>query len=275
MLSERGSAWSQALLKRHSRRAYDGVAASPETLDALARVCRGFLPFADARVVLVRTPTVDIFTGAVGSYGKVVGSPHILALIADETSPASALHLGYTGEAAVLEATAQGLDTCWVAGFFDRSVAAQLLDLAPGERIAAVSPVGHAVVKRSSTEHTMSALARSKQRKPLRAIAKGADLDWPQWALGAVEAARVAPSAMNRQPWRFRLENGSLVLSMDSNRQIPVVRRELDCGIAMLHAELAARAHGAVGRWVESREGLDLARFTPEADASAPAQTRA
>lgn len=263
MLSERSIAWSQALLNRHSRRRYDEESASDEALAALDRVCQGFRPYPDARAVLVRTPSVDIFTGAVGSYGKVVGAPHVLAFIANESSPASALHLGYTGEAVVLEATAQGLDTCWVAGFFDRGAASQLVELAPEERIAAVSPVGHTAVKRSSTERTMSALARSKQRKPLRTIAKDASLEWPQWALGAIEAARVAPSAMNRQPWRFRLEDGSLVLSMDSNRQIPVVRKELDCGIAMLHAEVAAHAHGVQGRWVEAREGRDLARFTP------------
>ncbi|HHY93759.1 MAG TPA: nitroreductase, partial [Firmicutes bacterium] len=35
--------------------------------------------------------------------------------------------MGYTGEAVVLEATALGLATCWVGGFFRPEVAARLL----------------------------------------------------------------------------------------------------------------------------------------------------
>ena len=265
MLAERADAWSEALLSRHSRRSYDGTSAAPEQLTSVQAVCERFRPHTDARVALVEQPGCDVFTGAIGSYGKVTGAPHLLAVIAGDGAR-SALHAGYTGEAAVLEATAAGLDTCWVAGFFDRDVARSVVELEAGERIVAVSPLGRAPARKSGTERTFVALAGSRQRKPLRTIAKDVSPRWPEWALGAVEAARVAPSAMNRQPWRFRFEDGALILAMDSAGQLPVVRKELDCGIAMLHAEVAARAYGMDGAWEELEDGLDLARWIAKED---------
>ncbi len=236
---------------------------APDALDAFDELCEAFRPYPDARVVLVRDPGRDVFTGMVGSYGKVRGAPHVLAIIAHD-DPRAYLHAGYTGEAAILEATSLGLDTCWVAGFFDGDTARSLVRTEPGELVVAVSPLGHAAATASGAERTFVSLAGSRRRKPLRTIARDIGPQWPEWALGAVEAARVAPSAMNRQPWRFRLEGGSLVISMDRASRHPVVRKEIDCGIAMLHAEVAARAHGCEGHWEELGRSPDLARWVPE-----------
>jgi len=252
--------WTAAAAHRVSRRAYAPVSAPADALDSLADLCREFRPFGDARVELVREPASDVFTGIIGSYGKIAGAPHVLLFIG-RTASDSDLHVGYTGEAAVLEATALGLGTCWVGGFFSARTARQMVDLAPGERILAVSPVGIALEDVSGQERLMRSFAHAKSRKPLSLIAPGAEA-WPDWARQAAESARGAPSAINRQPWRFAFDDGSLVLSVAPGFETPRVTKRLDCGIAMLHAELGARRGGCRRGWVESEgAGGELARL--------------
>ena len=265
MLAERDADWLAAVATRRSRRAFDGIAVPGEAFEAMHSACERFRPYPDARVVSVREPAVDIFRGAIGNYGKVKGAPHVLVFIGDEHDPFADQHLGYTGEGIVLEAAALGLDTCWVAGFFDPKAAAELVTLAPGERIYAVSPLGHSPETMGLAERGMRGMAGAHKRKALVTIAPdaGEAARWPQWALAAVETARLAPSAVNRQPWRFRLEGGALVIAKDGASEMPKVTKRLDCGIAMLHAEIGALASGVAGEWTDLADGLDVARFVP------------
>ena len=261
-LAEHGPGWLAAVARRRSRRAYDGRAADTAKLDALEAVCEGFRPYPDARSVLVRAPGVDVFTGVIGSYGKVTNAPHVLLFIGVEDSEFCDQHVGYVGEAAILEATELGLDTCWVGGFFSPARTKKLARLGPGERVLAISPVGHAVGGLGMAERGMRRMAGSHRRRSVTELAPDADRGgWPDWAVAAVETVRLAPSAVNRQPWRFRFDSGALVISRDNHMEFPRVTKRLDCGIAMLHAELGARASGVDGAWRDLSTGLDVARF--------------
>jgi nitroreductase len=65
-----------------------------------------------------------------------------------------------------------------------------------------------------------------------------------------LEATRRAPSWANKQPWRFLLSERE-ILVYKQMRQIKDGKdyHFLDCGIAMVHLHLAARAVGIGGRW--------------------------
>jgi nitroreductase len=263
MLLRRGNPWFAATRSRHSRRDFDGKTVASELLEALDLTCTGFRPYPDSRVELVRSPAVDVFRGAIGSYGKVTGAPHLLVMIVSTEPPAAQQHVGYTGEACVLEATALGLDTCWVGGFFSRDKVAKVVELREDETVVAVSPVGHALGDTSRNERIMERMAGSHRRRPIEQIAQGAGEDWPAWARAAVECARIAPSALNRQPWRFSMDDAVLVISRTPG-EMPAVAKALDCGIAMLHAELGTRDAGVSGRWRDCDGGPDVARFEPD-----------
>jgi hypothetical protein len=186
-----------------------------------------------------------------------------LLFIGDERADFADQHVGYTAEGVVLEAAARGLATCWIGGFFSPKRVAQLVDLGPGERAYAVSPLGYAMPDYSSAERALSSLSGSRHRKRVTEIAPGIEHGrWPAWAAAAVETARVAPSALNRQPWRLRFEDGGLVLAKDSAFETPRTTKRLDIGIAMLHVELAAQVHGVTGAWTDLT-GSDVARFQP------------
>jgi nitroreductase len=259
-MRERAPEWLAAVARRTSRRAFNGEPISSALLETMDSCCREFRPYPDARVSMVPAPEVDVFTGIIGSYGKVTGSPHVLVFIADERAPYADQHIGFTGEAIILEAARLGLDTCWIGGFFSADKVRRIVRLTEGERVYSVSPLGFARAGNTATEKAMQGMAGSRKRKSIEELAPGIGTAWPDWAVAAVETARLAPSAMNRQPWRFRFNDGALFVAKDGALETPKVTKRLDCGIAMLHAELAAIAEGVHGAWVDM-DGTDVARF--------------
>ena len=66
---------------------------------------------------------------------------------------------------------------------------------------------------------------------------------------------------MNRQPWRFYVEPNGITISVDNSLLEWGISKRLDCGIAMLHIEVAALDSGVKGRW-ELLEAPQVARFT-------------
>lgn len=250
--------WLAAVPVRRSRRAYERRPVESAGLDSLRRHAGEFRPYPDSRVVLVDDAPAELFIGILGGYGRVTGAPSALIFVGP-SSPGADHHVGYTGEAAVLEATALGLQTCWVGGFFRGPVANELAGTERSERVFAVSPVGHATSTRPVGERLMPGTGPDKPRLPLQVIAPGSER-WPAWAVAGAEAVRLAPSAMHRQPWRLELDERGMTISADG-ASTPRVTKRLDIGIAMLHFELGARAAGSVGAWEELGSGRGVARW--------------
>jgi nitroreductase len=256
------SRWHEAISRRRSIRRYAPKLVEADHLEAMRRVCAEFRPFQSARAVLVTDAPEDIFRGIPGGYGKVSGAPALVALVGNMQSPDVQEALGYTGEGVILEATALGLATCWVGGFFSPKRAAAIAKVTPNERVLAVTPIGYAKEGSSLQERAMSRFGHNWKRRPLSDLVTGLDAkNWPAWMMAALEAARLAPSAMNRQPWRFQVDKVSITVSADSAvNPTMVVSKRLDCGIAMLHIEIGALSSGAKGSW-ELLKSPQVARF--------------
>jgi hypothetical protein len=146
-----------------------------------------------------------------------------------------------------LEATALGLGTCWVSGFFRPDAVKEHIALADHERVYAVTPIGYTEKGFSMKEKFYSGATRSPKKKPLEEIVEGTAP--VPWQAKAIEAARIAPSASNRQPWRFVVGEKSITVRVDSPKDSDRYPKRLDCGIAMLHIELGAMAAGKKGQW--------------------------
>ncbi len=256
------SKWYPAINARVSRRNYEK--GKPITADAgqrLQEVCSGFRPYSDVRVEFVAEPPDDVFANAVGFYGNIKGAPAFLAFIGDISDPNVQEKTGYTGEAIILEATALGLGTCWVALTYNARRVKSLIKLQRSEEIICVSPVGYTSDKWSFQEIVISGFGSNHQRRPLQSMVSGLPAGkWPDWAQAAVEAARLAPSAMNRQPWDFRVEEDGITVSVKGRGPEFNVAMRLDCGIAMLHIELGALSRGVAGSW-ELLTHPQVARF--------------
>ena len=237
----------------------------------------GVQPSPAARIVLIEHDAGSLFTGVLGkflgSYGRVEGATLAAAFIGRAGHEGE---VGYVGEAFILEATSLGLSTCWIAGTFDKERAAGVAELAEGERVVALTPLGFAG-ERPRGERFLRRALKAWDRLPIEKIAPGIDggaaggddptareaagaEPWPAWARSAVEAARRAPSGANRQPCRFRLDGDGLVLSRASKIYWTA---PIDFGIARLHVELGAAHEGVRGTW-ETLADPDVARFVPE-----------
>lgn len=194
-----------------------------------------------------------------GTYGVIKGA-RLFILAAARPDTAGLADLGYCLEKIILEATAMGLATCWLGGTFRRRGFAARMELAPGEILPAITPVGYPAGAVSAVERIMRFGAGSRRRKqwaelffhaggrtPLREAEAGPFRE-------ALEAVRLAPSASNRQPWRLvRESEGFYHLYLQEsrlyNRVLPFRIQDIDMGIAMCNFALVAEEKGLAGSW--------------------------
>jgi nitroreductase len=205
------------------------------------------------RVALVsgRERVACILARYAGVYGLVRGAPYLLAGVLSQDVDLARLDLGYVLEQVVLRAAQEGLSTCWMTGSYHPDRAAEVMRMRPGEAVGAVIALGHPRQDRRARLHdgAIRRLVAAHRRRPLEEIVFAAR--WGErWTPGGadpalvtlLECARWAPSARNRQPWRFVVRPGELALAL-------VESAPIDAGIAMAHVALAAYP-GRPRRWV-------------------------
>ncbi|TFG30843.1 nitroreductase [Candidatus Thorarchaeota archaeon] len=249
--------WYNSISLRHSQRKYSGEVPDESVTSGIEKVCTEFAPFPGVRSVLVREPANDVFKGAVGQYFfKVTKAPYYIAFIGDITKANIQASVGYTGEGIILEATALGLNTCWVGGFYKREAVLKQIDLKDNEQLLAITPIGYSLDGKDRVGNS----PKKHRRKELNGLILSKEDNIGSWIDSTLEAARLAPSAANRQPWRFSISEDSITVSSSSNREGFGVSRRLDCGIAMLHLELGALVSGFKGSW-EFLDYPEIARF--------------
>lgn len=263
----------EAIRARTSIRSYGGIPLSPEERDALLRILEDCAsgPFGGRpRFSLVEANLAGLPGGRIGTYGVIRNAPAYIAG-AVEPGPLAFVDYGYCMEGIVLAATAEGLGTCWLGGFFDRGAAARILGLEPDEVVPAATPVGRpAEGHRTLMDRVIRGAAGSSRRKPFQSMFFDRTFGSPlspgeagPWA-EVLECVRIGPSASNKQPWRIVRAAASadtvfhIYLDEDRaySRAIPgILLQDLDMGIAMRHFEAAARALGLPGGW--NRPGSD------------------
>jgi nitroreductase len=256
------SRWYPMITTRRSRRHFDpSQTLTNDLISSLQKTCSEFRPFPGARVALIPKAPDKVFKFIAGSYGIIRNAGAALIFIGDENNQHVHEEVGYTGEGLVLEASALGLSACWMAGFFRKGIISQFIEIKANEKILAVSPVGFAQESNSFMDNLMASFGRHSLRKPLADLTSGLpENEWPAWIKPALEAARLAPSAVNRQPWRFTIEPKSIVVSTDDRKIDYRVSKRMDCGIAMLHMEIAALNQGVKGQW-QLLSNPQVARF--------------
>ncbi len=255
-----------AVRQRHSTRRFAEETAAEATLDDLmdyaATVDHIHSPDTRVTVVNGRERVAEILARYAGIYGLVEGAPHMLIGLLPEETEVARLDLGYVLEQVVLEATRLGLATCWITGTYNPDEAARIVELEPGEIVAAGIAMGTPRENRIARLHDKAVrrLAGGHQRKPLEKIVF--DGQWGRsWSpegkdpdlVEILTWAQLAPSAANRQPWRFVVGEDEIALALV--RSAPI-----DGGITMSHVMLAAQALERLGRWNVRWDDSELAR---------------
>ncbi len=255
-----------AIRQRMSVRSYGDRPVETALLERLLNLSKttAHLTNTPPRIALVNgvMQTRRVLTYMIGSYGLVQNPPHLLVGILPAESGVARLNLGYVLEQVVLEATRLGLSTCWITGSYDAQQAGNTVGVAGGEVAAAVCALGYPTQDRWGRFHnrTVRQLARGHRRKALPDIVFAGRWGKP-WALdgtapmlaAALDHARLAPSASNRQPWRFIVRPDKVVLALTHPAPI-------DGGIVMAHLALASAALGFDGVWQVRWRDVALAR---------------
>lgn len=169
---------------------------------------------------------------AMKSYGIFTNIRSVIVLKGPRSTPDLRERLGYYGELLVLEATAMGLGSCWIAGTFDRN--SELFRLDEEEELVSLISVGNIQGAMSFKERLVYRTV-GHRRKPLESF-YSADSPVPPWFLSGIRAVAKAPSAVNSQRVRFRYSQEKVTASIPGNRETDPI----DLGIAKLHFALAA-----------------------------------
>lgn len=250
--------------KRVSRRDFLYRAAHDTALDELDvlanRICA---EEPSIRIVVGRYGAETLFRGRIG-YGLIRGAVSSLSFIAAGKDKSNLLKIGYYGEWMILAATRLGLSTCWVAGTYNRDAAIATLKLALGEELICISPIGESAKNKTFKELAVSAVCGSKRRKKLEEILVDVNEDTLKpWQRAAIDCARIAPSAVNKQPWRFTIKEDKVCIRAADDASIKNDTVLVDCGIAMFHFSIGARHAEVHGSWLSAKEPY-LAEFVQD-----------
>lgn len=209
----------EAIRQRHSVRRYTDqpiAADAVEALNMLIGTCNGR---GGLHIQLVLDEP-KAFGSRLVHYGKFAGVVNYVALIGP-AGPTLDERCGYYGECIVLRAQQLGLNTCWVGQTYSKVPGA--FAVGRGEKLVAVVAIGYG--------RTQGAVRSSK---PIEKVAKlhGGE---PAWFLRGVEAALLAPTAMNQQRFVFEYLDGRVAARAKWG-----FYTDVDLGIAKYHFEIGA-----------------------------------
>ena len=209
----------EAIRQRHSVRQYTDKPLGEDVTRPLEEEIAACNRESGLHIQLV-TNEPKAFQGFLAHYGSFRGVTSYLALVGKK-GPDLEETCGYYGERLVLKAQQLGLNTCWVALTYRKVKTA--FTVAPGEKLCLVIAIGYG--KTAGQPH---------QGKPPEAVMQCPE-PVPNWFLHGVQAALLAPTAMNQQKFRFQLE-GSVVRATPGRG----FYTKIDLGIAKYHFELGA-----------------------------------
>ena len=230
---------SDVVLTRTSQRSYLPDPISRRQQEELQKAIDSCNQRSGLRVQLV-CGHPEPFAGLRKSYGLLKGVHSYLVLAGPAADPDLAEKCGYYGEELVLTAVAMGLGTCWLGGTYDRESC--LRRLKEGEELICVAAVGHTPEERGGREKliALAAKRKSKSQSELARNMSGA----PSWFMSGIASVQRAPSARNRQGYRFLWQkDGTVQAQVTEHNEFSMV----DLGIAKYHFELGA--HGGQWTW--------------------------
>ena len=162
---------------------------------------------------------------------------------------------GYAFEKIVLFAEALGVGTTWIAGTMNRDAFERAMKIIGDEVMPCVSPLGYPSKKMSLRETMMRKGIRADSRIEFRELFFDKSFENPLTAENAgklkdaLEAVRLAPSAVNKQPWRVIVCDDMVhFYEMHSKGYVSASGwdiQKIDMGIALCHFDLIAKESGA------------------------------
>ena len=217
----------EAISARHSVRAYKEQPLTDADAQALQDKIEQLNREGQLHIQLIRNEP-KAFLGPFARYGKFRNVTDYLVMAGVKADDLDE-RIGYYGEQLVLLAQTLGMNTCWVGLSYTKIPDTYVLD--EGEVIKAYIAIGY-----GETQGVSHKIKRVDQ------VSNVSD-ETPDWFRRGVEAALLAPTAVNQQKFSFELlpaKDGQLPRVRAKKGFSLIGYTQMDLGIAKYHFEIAA-----------------------------------
>ena len=216
----------EAIDARHSVRAYKDQPLTEEVAKRLEEEIAVVNQKGNLHVQLIQNEP-KAFQGTLAKYGKFRNANNYLVMAGKRAEDLDE-RVGYYGEHLVLLAQMLGLNTCWVGLSYSKVPGTYVLE--EGEKIACYISLGYGETQ--GVGHKI---------KTVEQVSNASDAT-PSWFRKGVEAALLAPTAVNQQKFSFEY------VGMSNNRHQVRAKKgfsmigytQMDLGIAKYHFEIGA-----------------------------------
>lgn len=216
----------EAIEARHSVRAYKDQPLSEEIVKVLEDEIVKLNHEGQLHIQLICNEP-KAFQGTMAKYGKFRHANNYLVMAGKRAEDLDE-RVGYYGEHLVLLAQTLGLNICWVGLSYSKVPGTYVLD--EDEKIACYIAIGYGETQGSG--HKI---------KTVEQVSNASDIT-PSWFKRGVEAALLAPTAVNQQKFSFEY------VGMSNNRHQVCAKKgfsmigytQMDLGIAKYHFEIGA-----------------------------------
>ncbi|MBR1415580.1 MAG: nitroreductase [Prevotella sp.] len=216
----------EAIEARHSVRAYKEQPLTAEVVKTLEEKIAELNGESHLHIQLILNEP-KAFQGTLAKYGKFRGVNNYIVMAGQKADDLDE-RVGYYGEQLVLLAQTLGLNTCWVGLSYSKVPGTYVLK--DGEKISCYIAIGY-----GETQGVGHKVKTAEQ------VSNTSDTT-PLWFRKGVEAALLAPTAVNQQKFSFEY-----VGKRDGHHQVRAKKgfsligyTQLDLGIAKYHFEVGA-----------------------------------
>jgi nitroreductase len=221
--------YQKVMQERHSVRAYQDKAIAADLVEQLNQEITACNQESGLHIQLFLQEPLA-FGGLLTHYGQFKHAVNYLVIVGDPSKVAaspSPIHdleesAGYYGEKLVLVAQQLGLNTCWVGGTYRKGKCP--VEREDGEKLVIIISIGYGE-NQGHPHHS----------KPMEKLCVYPD-PMPDWFRHGMEAALLAPTAINQQKFKFKLLPGNKVEASTARGPFSKV----DLGIAKYHFEIGA-----------------------------------
>ena len=217
----------EAIEARHSVRAYKGEPLAADVVEVLEEKIKELNEKGHLHMQLIRNET-KAFQGKLAKYGKFRGVNNYIVMAGQKADDLDE-RIGYYGEQLVLLAQTLGLNTCWVGLSYSKVPGTYVLEAR--EVIKAYISIGYGETQ-----------GVSHKIKSVEQVSNANDLT-PSWFRQGVEAALLAPTAVNQQKFFFEYipaRDGKPARVLAKRNFSLIGFTQMDLGIAKCHFEIGA-----------------------------------
>ncbi len=162
---------------------------------------------------------------------------------------------GYIGESIIFKVTELGIGSCWVT-FEDGKKVKEKLGINSDKEVTGIIAIGYGENVSNAKVLNATKTGQNYSKSDMQVVTdKGSTRlgvedvvymnEWGNVAsieileeralLDAFHYARLAPSTLNRQPWRFIVDGGTVVLAVRKDGHTNLYEEKIDIGIVMLY----------------------------------------